>query len=143
MLSTLDLDLPRVRLISLQHCPSVGDACLAHVGRMRGLDTVLLNDSTRFGREGLAAIAALPRLTCLDLRGCTQIDGSCVEALAAASHLERLGVTATSMSPDDVARLRAALPGCHVDDDPAGIHVVMIDGARVRGWVELPGRNGR
>ena len=136
-----DLELP-VESINLGQCQNLDDEGLRHVGRMRGLTLVTLNESMGLTPTGLGHITALPHLAYLDLRRCSQIDDSWIETLTKCRTLTQLGVTATRISPAGVARLRAALPDCHVDDELPFIDAA-LDRAQYPGWAGPPERKGR
>ena len=73
--------------------------------QISGLEDLTLA-STDVGAAGLGELAALPRLTGLDVSDCRRVDDAALSRLSAASGLERLALRNTEVHAEGLAHLR-------------------------------------
>ena len=107
-------DAPRLKKIVVKET-RVSDKGLAHIADVRSLESLDLND-TKITSAGIANLVGLPALTRLNLAE-TAIDDDAIPHLSRMSQLKRLELRETRITKEGVARLREALPNCHVRDD--------------------------
>ncbi len=112
-----DLGLKRLDTLTLVASPELDDACLRQIARISTLDHLCLERCTGFSKTAFAALAGLPRLQGLNVRGCTQIDDDWIDAVARLDGLRSVQVAGTRLSPEGRARLRSLLGSGTVDDD--------------------------
>jgi Leucine-rich repeat (LRR) protein len=87
-----------------------GVQAIASVNELRELRIAGTNVTGR----ALAMLQALPKLERLNLQGCKRLRDDAATALAGFKHLKSLDLKDSSLSPEAVAKVKAALPGCEV-----------------------------
>lgn len=113
------LKVETLRAITVGCSDAMTDGAVGAIATIRSLRVVQLVRCGPFGMEGLRSLGGLRQLQELDLRGCKQIDDSCIEALADLKQLTKtraLRVTGTRLSPNGISELRARLGEMVVDD---------------------------
>ncbi len=132
--------LPRLRLLELQGT-LVDDAGAAKLPRLKNLSTLLIGNA-RITIRSLDSLKSLPNLKQLHLGGFQgpadawiagllnfpplehlaledkQISDKEIEPLARMKTLRQLGLAGTKVTAPGVAKLQAALPGCHIIVSP-------------------------
>lgn len=93
----------------------ITDAGLLALSRLANLRELNLS-RTAVSNAGMVALAPLTRLTNLYLAD-TQVGDQLAEALANSQGLAHLGLAGTSITPDGVARLKAAHPALEIEWD--------------------------
>ena len=86
---------------------------LAHLGELRQLKKLELVDCPRLQGTDLEALANLPALETLNLRG-SPIDDSAVESLKKLTRLQTLNLSQTRVTQSGAAQLARALPKCKI-----------------------------
>lgn len=111
---------PLKNLQSLSACASgIGDGALVHIGKMTGLRRLLLTDNQKISDEGMAYLVALPVLRELNVGG-TGVTAGAVQSFKKMKGLKVLTINFDKVTPRDLARLRAALPGCYIKPPGTG-----------------------
>ena len=88
----------------------IGMQSVAAVTELRELR---LSGTAVTGR-GLALLASLPKLERLNLQACKKLQDDAAPVLSRFTHLKSLDLKDSAMTPEAVARIRAALPLCSV-----------------------------
>lgn len=94
----------------------VTDAALATLAKNQTRLSHLELRGTAITSAGLAHLASLPLLGTLDLSDCALADDA-IDELVRCKSLYVLKLTGTKITPAGIARLRKALPNCHVEGD--------------------------
>ena len=90
----------KLSLLMLWKLPLITDASIPHLASI----------------ESLGALAKMPNLNTLDLRGCTGLTDAGLEALKQLGNIEWLMLGGcTSIDDDDLLNLQQALPNCRLD----------------------------
>ncbi len=129
---------PPLTVLTLDECEQVTDAGLAHLEGLSKLESLCLR-GTQATDAGLRHLAPLGHLRWLDLGGTrvtdaglkflrgntglkhldlsrTRITGEGLPLLAGLTHLEELWLIGTAVTAEGKAKLKRALPKCHIRD---------------------------
>jgi len=104
--------LPLKRL-TLRDLPDVGDAALAVLPELPGLQRLSLHELASVGDEGLAHLAAAKQLAVLDIWSLPRMTDATIAVIAGLPAVQELSIRETSVTDAGLAKL-AALPGLQV-----------------------------
>ena len=104
--------LPLKRL-TLRDLPDVGDAALAVLPELPGLQRLSLHELASVGDEGLAHLAAAKQLAVLDIWSLPRMTDATIAVIAGLPTLQELSIRETSVTDAGLAKL-AGLPGLQV-----------------------------
>lgn len=91
----------------------IGDAGLAHVGRLDGLQHLYLAGCPNLTSQGLAQLTKLPILRVLELQN-TSLDDQAVPHLSKMASLRILALQGTKLTASGIDELKRALPKCAI-----------------------------
>jgi len=104
--------------LMLWYCPEITDAGLEHVSKMPKLKWLSLMGCPHVTDAGMPALLAMTNLTAVDLRGCPAITDSGLEHLGAKTNWQTIMLGGCSnVTVEAVLRLQRALPNADIKKD--------------------------
>ncbi len=94
--------------------PHVGDDDIRHLSGLTRIEILTLGVDSQVTDDGLDVIGGLTQLRLLDLSN-TMVTDAGLEKLRGLRNLKRLMLPPMRVSPDAIAKLKKALPGCTMD----------------------------
>ncbi|RTL44500.1 MAG: hypothetical protein EKK48_04405 [Candidatus Melainabacteria bacterium] len=105
--------LKNLKVLSLTRC-QITDRGLQQIASLTQLEKLEL-EFNKITDSGIASLVGLKNLRELFLSD-NLMTGNCIKYLKQLSNLEKLIYSSKNFKPNDVARLKAALPHCHVEE---------------------------